>query len=108
MNKFLVSLAFAASALAAPALSYAQTNAPVTRAEVRADLVRLEQAGYNPAINDDATYPADIQAAEAKVAARHASTSGSNDVGGLAQTGMSASGAKCVGPASFCVPYFGS
>ena len=65
MNKTLVCIALAASALAAPALSFAQSNAPVTRAEVRADLVRVEQAGYNPSRGDDADYPADIQAAEA-------------------------------------------
>jgi len=55
-----------ACTLAVPVLSYAQaTDAPLTRAEVRADLVRLEQAGYNPAfVAPD--YPADIQAAEAK------------------------------------------
>ena len=57
-------------ALAAPALSFAQSEqAPLTRAEVRADLIRLEQAGYQPGRGDDATYPRDIQAAEAKVAA---------------------------------------
>ncbi|WP_250511415.1 DUF4148 domain-containing protein [Caballeronia sp. GACF4] len=115
MSKFLVSLAFAVSAVAAPAMSYAQSNQPVTRAEVRADLVRLEKAGYKPAVNDDATYPADIQAAEAKVAASYAATHGTSDVGGAALTGASASGSKvsaasrnCVGPADYCVPYFGS
>ena len=49
----------------------AVTNASaqeVTRAQVRADLVSLEQAGYNPARGATPDYPADIQAAEAKVA----------------------------------------
>jgi len=37
-----------ASALAAPALSLAQSNAPVTRAQVDAELKQLEAAGYRP------------------------------------------------------------
>lgn len=102
MNKFLVCIA-----LAAPAFAFAQSNGPVTRAEVRADLVAVEQAGYQPAVASDATYPADIQAAEAKVAAY--------SYGGV-QTGRSASGASthtamknaCVGPTDYCQPYFGS
>lgn len=59
-----------AAVIALPALALAQsTQAPVTRAEVRADLISVEKAGYNPGRNS-ATYPADIQAAEAKVAAQ--------------------------------------
>lgn len=58
--------------VAAPAMSFAQSvqnaQAPVTRAQVVADLIAVEKAGYNPGRNDD-DYPADIQAAEAKVAA---------------------------------------
>src|SRR3954465_14872448 len=73
MKKILVSLAVAVSALAAPALSFAQSNGPLTRAEVRADLVRVEQAGYNPAVASDPHYPDDIQAAEAKIAAEETS-----------------------------------
>ena len=56
--------------VALPALAFAQsTPGPVTRAEVRADLIRVEKAGYNP-FGNDANYPVDIQAAEAKVAAQ--------------------------------------
>jgi hypothetical protein len=69
MSKILAGLAFAVAALGVPVLSFAQSNAPLTRAEVRADLVRVEQAGYNPDTND-IHYPADIQATEAKIAAR--------------------------------------
>ncbi|WP_454725202.1 MULTISPECIES: DUF4148 domain-containing protein [Cupriavidus] len=68
--KTLIQATLLACALAAPALSFAQSvQGPVTRAEVRADLIRLEKAGYDPHA-DNATYPADIQAAEAKVAAQ--------------------------------------
>jgi hypothetical protein len=39
------------------------------RAKKNAELKKLEDAGYNPARTDDATYPNDIQAAERKAAA---------------------------------------
>jgi hypothetical protein len=35
------------------------------------ELEELEQAGYNPSQGDDGSYPADLQAAEEKVAAKH-------------------------------------
>ena len=61
--KTLICLSLAVSALASPALSFAQsTSAPVTRAQVYADLVRLEQAGYDPSASNDPNYPAAIQA----------------------------------------------
>ena len=114
MKKALVCLALAAASLTAPVLSFAQSNAPVTRAEVRADLVRLEQAGYNPARND-INYPADIQAAEAKVAAENGQQQATQAYGGVAENGTSSSGAPmntamhstCVGPVSFCNIYAG-
>jgi Domain of unknown function (DUF4148) len=116
MKKALVCLALAAGALAAPVLSFAQSNAPVTRAEVRADLVRLEQAGYNPSIGNDADYPAAIQAAEAKVAAQDAPQTTQSSYGGMPQNGATSSGTRkhastdssCVGPVSFCNVFFGS
>ncbi|QTO21930.1 DUF4148 domain-containing protein [Burkholderia seminalis] len=46
----------------APALSFADTGHGLTRADVRADLVRLEQAGYNPA-RSEPHYPEDVIAA---------------------------------------------
>ncbi|CAE6949993.1 DUF4148 domain-containing protein [Paraburkholderia domus] len=59
--------AFAVAALvAAPLASFAQSSQPVTRAQVREELVQLEKAGYNP--NDWLNYPANIQHAEAIVA----------------------------------------
>ena len=68
--KALIKAVLFGCALSAPGFSFAQAaNAPVTRAEVKADLVRVEQAGYRPAAKDP-YYPSDIQAAEAKVAAQ--------------------------------------
>ncbi|MBW5810196.1 DUF4148 domain-containing protein [Burkholderia sp. COPS] len=48
--------------------AFAQSAAPLTRAQVRDELMRLEAAGYDPAKGDDGEYPADIQAAQARLA----------------------------------------
>ena len=124
--KTFISLTLAACAFASPALSFAQSaNAPVTRAQVHADLVRVEQAGYSPAAGDP-NYPADIQAAEAKIAAQNGAVVANSAAGdaaettgmGVASSGSSESGtrtplngmgsnAACVGPVSFCSLYSG-
>jgi hypothetical protein len=68
--------AILATVLIAPAVSFAQTsNAPVTRAEVRAELVQLEQAGYRPNAKQN-HYPDEIQAAEARVQAQNDASHG--------------------------------
>lgn len=80
-----------AVALAAPVVSFAQSNnQPLTRAQVRADLERVEKAGYNPL--DWLHYPENIQAAEARIAAQDAN----NGVGGAqsgAESGRASDGA---------------
>ncbi|MEI5999079.1 DUF4148 domain-containing protein [Paraburkholderia bengalensis] len=69
--KALISAVVLAAAVAAPVASFAQSNQqPLTRAEVRADLVRLEKAGYDP-LSDRQEYPKNIQAAEARVSAQN-------------------------------------
>nr|WP_074267583.1 DUF4148 domain-containing protein [Paraburkholderia phenazinium] len=66
-------------AVVLPILASAQENStPVTREQVRAELVALEKAGYHPG-KPSPYYPADIQAAEARVRA-------SNAAGGNPQT----------------------
>jgi hypothetical protein len=88
MIKSLIPAVVLASALAAPVVSFAQeSNAPVTRAQVRAELVQLEQAGYRG--DDQAHYPDQIQAAEARVAAQNGVSS---SAGGVVNS-SSASGA---------------
>jgi hypothetical protein len=72
--KSLIQAVVIAAALSAPVAVFAQSNVPVTRAQVRAELVQLENAGYRPGDGDRTTYPAQIQAAEAKVAAQNAQT----------------------------------
>ncbi|SDB86966.1 DUF4148 domain-containing protein [Paraburkholderia lycopersici] len=88
--KNLIATALAATVLAAPALSFAQANqAPVTRAQVRAELVQLEKAGYRPGLSSP-YYPQDLQTAQARVAQQNgaaettaygASTNGSVQAG---------------------------
>jgi uncharacterized protein YgbK (DUF1537 family) len=83
MFKALIPAVVIASALAAPTFAFAQDgNAPLTRAEVRAQLVQLEKAGYNPA-SDDTQYPYNIQAAERRVSEQQtvATSFGSPDNG---------------------------
>ena len=53
--------------VAAPVVSSAQENNSKSRAQVRAELVQLEQAGWRPFTGPDVRYPEDIQAAEKKV-----------------------------------------
>lgn len=47
------------------------SHAQLTRAQVRADLVRVEQAGFDP-LGETLDFPNDIQAAEARLAASDA------------------------------------
>jgi hypothetical protein len=61
----------------APAVAVTQTQpAGLTRAQVRAELVQVEKAGYR----GHTSYPAEIQVAEAKVSAQN----GATGVGGVA------------------------
>ena len=88
--KTLIQAVVVAAALAAPVAVFAQSSQPVTRAQVRAELVELEKAGYNPSHGEDPYYPADIQAAEAKVAAQHAATGFGGVVSGSSEAGRPA------------------
>ncbi|WP_334045420.1 DUF4148 domain-containing protein [Burkholderia cepacia] len=84
--KSLIKAVALAALVAAPVVSFAQSQQPLTRAQVRAELVQLEKAGYNP--NDWINYPENIQAAQAKIDAAQntgaqadATGYGSNPVG---------------------------
>ncbi|ASW03346.1 DUF4148 domain-containing protein [Paraburkholderia aromaticivorans] len=90
--KTLIYAALIAGVLATPVASFAQdATGPLTRAEIRADLIRVEQAGYRPAAKD-VHYPADIQAAEARLQAQDVTAPRSTGVGGISD-GSSQSGA---------------
>jgi hypothetical protein len=88
--KTIIQAVIVAAVLAAPVASFAQSNAPVSRAQVRAELVQIEQAGYHPG-DDDVHYPAAAQAAEARVAAQNGATSG---YGGVADVATQSGGRK--------------
>ncbi|MGU2419692.1 DUF4148 domain-containing protein [Burkholderia cenocepacia] len=95
--KSLIYAAVAASALAVPLMSFAQqSNGPLTRAQVRAELIQLEQAGYRPGLSDP-TYPANIQAAEARVQAQNSAAQGSNTGYGSSMSGRAESGSRAGG-----------
>ncbi|WP_048987252.1 DUF4148 domain-containing protein [Burkholderia cenocepacia] len=105
--KSLIYAAVAASALAVPLMSFAQqSNGPVTRAQVRAELIQLEQAGYRPGRANDPYYPADIQAAEARVHAQNSAARGSNTGYGSSMSGGAESGSRAGGIGTRSV-YFG-
>ncbi|TDV25604.1 uncharacterized protein DUF4148 [Paraburkholderia caballeronis] len=85
----------AAVAAALPAAGHAGESAsPLTRAQVRAELVQIEQAGYRPNRANDPHYPADIQAAEAKIHARSNDAALTRDALGGARDGSGASGER--------------
>lgn len=83
MKSFIKAFALA-GLIAAPLVSFAQSNQPVTRAQVREELAQLKQAGYNP--SDWVNYPANIQAAEAIVAQRNDTAYGAS-TGSTSQSG---------------------
>ena len=94
--KSLIYAVAAASVLSLPVASFAQaqSNQPLTRAEVKADLVRVEQAGYRP-LGNDLNYPQDIQAAEQRVAQQQGAAAADNSgVGGAAAVAQAGSPAK--------------
>jgi hypothetical protein len=92
LRKYLIAsiLSSATLLVAAPSLAQSDTthSAPVTRAQVKAELQELVNAGYNP--RDWYHYPQNIQAAERIVQQRHEA---------LAQRKREDSGGAKAGPA---------
>ena len=86
--KSLIQAVAIAAAFAAPVAAFAQSDAPVTRAQVNAELVQFEQAGGRVNFSNDPYYPTDAQVAQARVIAQNA---GNQAIGGV-QAGSSASG----------------
>lgn len=66
--KLSIKAIIAAAAVLIPALAFAQSSVPLTRAQVRAQLIELEKAGYNPAADSSGDYPEGLARAEAVVA----------------------------------------
>ena len=92
--KSLIQAIAIAAALVVPVASFAQSNEPLTRAQVRADLVQVEQAGYTPSRGMDPHYPADVQAAEARVAAKNSAAQADATGFGPAASGLSQAGQR--------------
>lgn len=90
MNKLISAVALAA-ALVAPAASFAQSNQPLTRADVQGQLAQLEKAGYNPN-GDHFDYPSNIQAAQARVDAQNGTAQAVNSGYGAPTAGTSQAG----------------
>ncbi|MBB5401923.1 DUF4148 domain-containing protein [Paraburkholderia youngii] len=100
--KSLIQAVAVAVAVVVPVASFAQSNGPVTRAQVRAELVQLQKAGYRGGDGDQAHYPDAIQAAEAKVAAQQAAANGGY---GGAASGSSDEGRPAVSKADWNAMY---
>jgi hypothetical protein len=101
----LVKSLIVAVAVAAPALSFAQSVQPITRAEVRQELIELQQAGYNPSA-DETQYPRNIQQAEARVSAQQSAAATAYG-GSMAGTSASGAGSHTSAPTSD-IPGLGS
>ncbi|WP_158937302.1 DUF4148 domain-containing protein [Burkholderia sp. S171] len=112
--KSFTSVVLAASILLVPLSGFAQqSGSMITRAQVRAELIQLEKAGYTPSTGNETNYPADIQAAEAKVSTESAtvatgSVGGSENRSDSGQRAGRTIASSCVGRVSFCSTYFGS
>ncbi|MDR8727068.1 DUF4148 domain-containing protein [Burkholderia pseudomultivorans] len=92
--KSIIYAAIAATVIATPVASFAQSEQGLTRDQVKAELVQLEQNGYKP-LASDSQYPSDIQAAEQRIQPNqpmlaHADTSGY----GAVATGAEQSGRR--------------
>ncbi|KWA03025.1 DUF4148 domain-containing protein [Burkholderia territorii] len=83
MKSFIYAVA-AAAALSTSAGAFAQSNSSnqLTRAEVRAELVQLEQAGYKPEVSD-VHYPNALQTAQARVTNSDATGYGAQAAAGM-------------------------
>ncbi|QSN63846.1 DUF4148 domain-containing protein (plasmid) [Caballeronia sp. M1242] len=96
--KSIVKAVAAAAVLVAPALSFAQTDSAVGRAQVQQDLRQVEAAGYNPAQADPTTYPSDVQNAERRVSSQNGAMQGERSAYGGVDNGTSAAGMRALRP----------
>lgn len=97
--KSLLKAVAVAAVVVAPALSFAQSDSTVTRAQVKQDLRQVEAAGYDPSRSDQTSYPQDIQAAEGRVQRQNGNgyNADMNSYGG-ARAGTSAAGMRSMRP----------
>jgi hypothetical protein len=90
--KSLINFSFTA-ALIVPMLSHA-AEPPLTHAQVRAELIQLEEAGYNPIDEND--YPRNLKHAQTIVAQQNAANAayGSSTAGTSQSSSMTRSAEK--------------
>jgi hypothetical protein len=100
--KSLIKSVAVAVAFAAPVVAFA--SPPVTRAQVRAELVQLESVGYRVSDGDRANYPRAIQAAEAKVSAQQ--TVGEDGYGGAANGSSDVGRSRDIRVSSYSPPIY--
>ncbi|MGF6598364.1 hypothetical protein P3T23_003081 [Paraburkholderia sp. GAS448] len=74
---------------AAPVVSFAQSNGPLTRQQVQDEIVQLEKAGFNPANANTVDFPANVPTGQAAVAGQDSGYGPT--VGGSSQAGRPAS-----------------
>ncbi|WP_175881438.1 DUF4148 domain-containing protein [Burkholderia sp. BCC0044] len=93
MKTRLIAALLVALAASAAAPAFAADEAVVSRAQVRAELVQLAQAGYRPGRANDPHYPDDLQAALTRihagdaVAAETSASGYGNDAAAATQSG---------------------
>ncbi|MBP0588685.1 DUF4148 domain-containing protein [Paraburkholderia sp. LEh10] len=85
-----------AAVMALPVVSFAQSNHPLARADVRAQLIELQRAGYNPA-TDSTQYPKNLEEAQARIEAQKGAASYGEPSGTTSATGASAKARQVVG-----------
>jgi len=88
------------AALVVSASAFAQDNVPLTRWEVRSELVELEKAGYHVGDGNQAQYPVALQAALSRIATKN---NRSNDVGGVSE-GSTAAGVRVASKSLYSAP----
>lgn len=94
MMKTLICVTIAAACSAAPAVVLAQPATPITREQVRAEVIDLQTVGYSPGTASDNDFPGNIQAAEARLAAQRAGAQSASGGYGSASGGSAQSGAR--------------
>jgi hypothetical protein len=84
-----IKLIAVSAVVVAPTFCLAQAVQPLTRAQVRDQLIQLEKAGYQPGATDAYDYPHNLRVAEARVAAQNsAQATGYGSVeGGVSEAG---------------------
>ncbi|WP_321865627.1 DUF4148 domain-containing protein [Paraburkholderia tropica] len=94
--------AVVAALFATPIVALAQTapsSDSLTRAQVQQDQLQMRQAGYDQSVGDQASYPRQVQAAEARIGAQQVSAASTGGYGGVAGGyGGVAAGSSAWGP----------